>query len=82
MLVKRTQWKIESGSFSQCFLQCIEGKLGIYLLLMMYIEDDSKMVYLMIIYIEKTIGQALNINDIINKIMGMSARWVQIPQWI
>ena len=49
---------------------------------MMYIEDDSKMVYLMIIYIEKTIGKALNINDIINKIMGTSVQWVQIPQWI
>ena len=40
------------------------------------------MVNLMIIYIEKTIAKALDINDIIKKIMGMVARWVQISPWI
>ena len=35
---------------------------------------DGWMVNLMIIYIEKTIAKALDINDIIKNIMGMSAR--------
>ena len=32
----------------------------------------------MIIYIEKTIAKALDINDIIKKFMGMLARCVQV----
>ena len=36
------------------------------------------MVDLMIIYIKQTIAKNLDINDIIKKIMVMSARWVQI----
>ena len=39
---------------------------------------DDWMVDLMIIYIEKTIAKALDINDIINFFMGMSARLIQI----
>ena len=39
----------------------------------MFIGDDW-MVDLMIIYIKKIIAKALDINDIIKKIMGMSAR--------
>ena len=38
------------------------------------------MVNLMIIYIEKTIAKALDINDVIKKIMEMSAQRVQISQ--
>ena len=34
----------------------------------------------MIIYTEMTTAKALDINNIIEKIMGMSARWVQISQ--
>ena len=57
------------------------GKSGIYLLLVMSIGDDW-MVHMMIIYIEKTITKALDINDIIkNKIKcEMSAQSVQIYQ--
>ena len=43
----------------------------------MFIDDDW-MVDLMIIYVEKTIAKALDINDIIKKNMGMSPWWVQI----
>jgi hypothetical protein len=32
----------------------------------------------MIIYIKKVIAKALDFNDIIKNIMGMSAQWVQI----
>ena len=41
---------------------------------------DDWMVDVMIIYIENTIAKALDINNIIKKSMGMSARWVQISQ--
>jgi hypothetical protein len=34
----------------------------------------------MIVYIKKTIAKALDVNDIIKNIMGMSAQWVQISQ--
>ena len=61
--------------------ECIEGKSGIWLLFVMCIGDDW-MLDLMIIYIEKTIAKALDINDIIKNIMGMSARWVQVSQQI
>jgi len=59
--------------FCNVFNECIEGKSGIFLLLAMFIGNDW-MVDLMIIYIEKTIEKALDINDIIEKIMGMSTR--------
>ena len=36
------------------------------------------MVDLMIIYIEKTIAKAYDVNDIIDFFMGKSAQWVQI----
>ena len=65
--------------FCNVFNEYIEGKSCICLLLAMFIGDDW-MVELMIIYIKKIIAIALNINDIIKKIMGMSARWVQISQ--
>ena len=45
----------------------------------MFIGEDW-MVNLMIIYIKKIIAKALDFNDIIKKIMGMSAQWVQISQ--
>ena len=41
---------------------------------------DDWMVNLIIIYIEKTIAKALDINDIIKNIMGISTQWVQISQ--
>jgi hypothetical protein len=50
--------------------KCIEGKLGISLLLAMFIGEDW-MVNLMIIYIKKVIAKALDFNDIIKNIMGM-----------
>jgi hypothetical protein len=58
--------------FRNVFHECIEGKTGICLLLAMFIGDDW-MVNLMIICIEKTIAKALDINDNIKKVMGMSA---------
>ena len=54
------------------FYKCIEGKSGIRLLLAMFISDYW-MVNLMIIYIEKIIAKALEINNIIKKYMGMLA---------
>ena len=45
------------------YYECIEGKLGICLLLVISIDNDW-MVNMMIIYIEKTIAKALDINDI------------------
>ena len=41
---------------------------------------DDWLFDLMIIYIEKTIAKALDINGIIKYFMGMSTRWVQISQ--
>ena len=58
--------------FRNVFYECIEGKLGICLLLAMYIGDDW-MVDLMIIYIKKTVTKALDIKDIIINNMGMLA---------
>jgi hypothetical protein len=55
------------------FYKCIEGKLGICLLLAMFIGEDW-MVNLMIIYIKKIIAKALDFNDIIKTLMGMSAQ--------
>jgi hypothetical protein len=65
---KETQWENNI-----VFYKCIEGKLGICLLLAMFIGEDW-MVNLMIIYIKKIIAKALDFNDIIKKIMGMSAQ--------
>ena len=65
--------------FRDVFNECIEGKLGICLLLAMSISDDW-IVDLMIIYISKTIAKALDTNNIIKKFMGMSAQWVHISQ--
>ena len=42
--------------------------------------SNEWMVDLIIIHIKKTIAKALDINDIIKTIMGMSAQWVQISQ--
>jgi hypothetical protein len=42
--------------------ECIEGKLGICLLLVMSTDEDW-MVDMMIIYIEKTIANTLDINN-------------------
>jgi hypothetical protein len=47
-------------------MSILKKKLGISLLLVMSIDDDW-MVDLMIIYIEKTIPKALDINDIVKK---------------
>jgi hypothetical protein len=52
-----------------CYNEFIEGKLGICLLLVMSIDDDW-MVDLMIIYIEKIIAKALDINNIFKKTYG------------
>jgi hypothetical protein len=66
---KKLQWENDN-----VFYKCIEGKSGICLLLTMFIGEDS-MVNLMIIYIKKTmIAKALDYNDIIKKIMGMSTQ--------
>ena len=59
--------------FPLCFYECIEGKSCICLVLAISIGDDW-MVDLMIIYIEKTIAKALDINDIIKFFTGMSTR--------
>ena len=59
--------------FGNVFYKCIEEKSSLYLLLVMFIGDDW-MVVLLIIYIEKIIAKALNIDNIIKKIMGISAR--------
>jgi hypothetical protein len=55
------------------FYKCIEGTLGICLLLAMFIGEDW-MVNLMIIYIKKIIAKASDFNDIIKTFMGMSAQ--------
>ena len=55
--------------FRNVFYECIEGKFGIFLLLAMFI-DDHWMVDLMIIYVNKIIAKALDINDIINFLWG------------
>jgi hypothetical protein len=65
---KELQW--ENDNF---FYKCIEGKLGMCLLLEKFIGEDW-MVNLMIIYIKKIIAKTLNFNDIIKTIMGMSAQ--------
>ena len=65
----------DNNVFSQYFLRMLWRKVGHVLTI-----GDGWMVNLMIIYIEKTIAKALDINDIIKNIMGMSARWVQIFQ--
>ena len=65
---KELQWENDN-----VFYKCIEGKLGICLLLAMFIGEDW-MVNLMIIYIKKIIAKALDFNDVIKKIMGMSAQ--------
>jgi hypothetical protein len=59
--------------FRNVFYARIKGKSGIFLLLAMSIGSDW-MVDLMIIYIGKTSAKAFDIDDIIKKIMGMSAR--------
>jgi hypothetical protein len=59
------------------FYKCIEGKLGICLLLAMFIGEDW-MVNLMIIYIKKIIAKALDFNDIIKKIIRIPAQRVRI----
>ena len=43
----------------------------------MFIGEDW-MANLMIIYIQKVIAKALDFDDIIKKIMGMTTQWVQI----
>ena len=55
--------------FRNVFYKCIEGKAGLSLLLAMSIGDDW-MVNMMIIYIEKIIAKALDINDIFKFLRG------------
>jgi hypothetical protein len=62
---KELQWEIDNVLY-----KCIEGKLGISLLLAMFIGEDW-IVNLMIIYIKNIIAKALDFNDIIKKIMGI-----------
>ena len=66
------QWESDN-----VFYKGIEGKLGICLLLATFIGEDW-MANLVIIYIKTIIAKALDFNDIIKNIMGMSAQWVQI----
>ena len=63
---KHRNGKMTVVFFRNVFYKCIEGKSSICLLLAMFIGDNW-MVDSMIIYIEKTIAKALDINDIINK---------------
>ena len=65
---KELQWENDN-----VFYKCIEGKLGICLLLAMFIGEDW-LVNLMIICNKKIIAKALEFNDIIRKIMGMLAQ--------
>jgi hypothetical protein len=62
---KELQWEDDN-----IFYKCIEGKLGICLLLAMFI-GEYWVVNLMIIYNKKIIAKALDFNEIIKKIMGM-----------
>jgi hypothetical protein len=62
---KELQWEDDN-----IFHKCIEGKLGICLLLAMFI-GEYWLVNLMIIYNKKIIAKALDFNEIIEKIMGM-----------
>jgi hypothetical protein len=64
---REMQWKNDNVLY-----KCIEGKSGTCLLLAMFIGEDW-MVNLMIICIKKIIAKALDFNDIIKNIMGMSA---------
>ena len=64
--------------FHNVYYKCIEGKLGIGLLLVMSI-DDNWMVDLMIIYIEKTIAKALDIYNIIKKYGDVSSMSPDLP---
>jgi hypothetical protein len=64
---KELQWENDN-----VFYKCIEGKLGICLLLAMFNGEDW-MVNLVIKYIKHVIAKTLDFNDIIKKIMGMSA---------
>jgi hypothetical protein len=66
---KNCHGKSTTVLFCNLYKECIEGKLGICLLLVMSIDDDW-IVDLVIIYIEMTIAKALDINDIIKKIWG------------
>jgi hypothetical protein len=50
--------------------ECIEGKSGICLLLAIMFIGDDWLVDLTIIYIEKTIATALDINDTIKSFYG------------
>jgi hypothetical protein len=69
-LVKRTtNGKLTTVLFCNVFYECIEGELAICLLLATFIGDDW-MVGLMIIFIEKTIANALDINNTIKKKWG------------
>jgi hypothetical protein len=69
MLVKRTAMRKQ-----QCFFyKCIEGKLGICLLLAMFIGEDW-MVNLMIIYIKKSLPKLWILMTISKKIMGISSQ--------
>ena len=70
---KNCNGKMTTGFFHNVSYECIEGKLEIFLLVVMSIGDDW-MLDLMIIYIKKTIAKALDINDIINFFTGISTR--------
>jgi hypothetical protein len=61
---KELQWENDNVSY-----KCIEGKLGICLLLAMFIGEDW-MVDLIIIYIKRIIAKALDFNDIIKTLWG------------
>jgi hypothetical protein len=65
---RELQWENDN-----VFYKCIEGDLGICLLLATFIGEDW-VVNLMIIYIKKIIAKALDFSDIIKKCLGMSAQ--------
>jgi hypothetical protein len=60
---KKLQWENDN-----VFYKCIKEKLGIFLLLAMFIGEDW-IVGLMIIYIKNIIAKALDFNDIIKFLM-------------
>jgi hypothetical protein len=63
---KELQWENDN-----VFYKCIEGKLGIFLLLAMFIGEDG-MVNLMIIHIKKIIVKALDFNIITKSLWDVS----------
>ena len=72
-IAKQAGQKNCNGKTTTFSTSALKGNLSICLLLAMFIGEDW-MVDLIIIYIKKIIAKALDFNDIIKKIMAMSAQ--------